>query len=91
MRVDNTTRLFEDLTDEECDEIAVFFERVLLTKEVPDILPAWAMQWLHRFEPNTRIQQVMLSSLPAYALLSVIRHRDTLDSNYGGTIATGCI
>lgn len=77
MKINETTMLFEDLTDGEANEIFRVVEDIVIRGYLPPRpLPKWLDEWMNKFEFNDhRFLLVISTALPQRALLSVIKHQ----------------
>lgn len=76
MKINEKTKLFEDLSNEERLEMYEMAEGIVLLGKVPYPMPAWAEEWVTKYEiiPAHRLL-VIATVLPQYMLLSLLKDR----------------
>jgi hypothetical protein len=76
--LNKTTKLFEDLTDQEAKDLQVWVEGVMLQGTFPVTHPSLIEQWLlaFGFRSSESLLLVISTVLPQHILLSLLRKRD---------------
>ena len=89
MHLNTQTKLFENLTLQECEELTTWAEKVILEGTFQDPEPYWVTQWLRETQVSSNGGALLALSVvvPQYILLSVIRGQKayikTLESDIG--------
>lgn len=79
MRIDQSTMLFVDLTQDDAVAMQAFAERIILRGNIPHPLPQYFHDWMKAFEYDERQGLIMLSTaFPQRVLLSVVRYYASL-------------
>lgn len=76
MRINPTTLLFEELTDDEADQILLIAEDLVLRGKTPWPQPPWLVEWLSTAGNESQGLMMLGTAFPQRALLSFIRHYD---------------
>jgi hypothetical protein len=76
MRINKTTQLFEELTQDEADPLLAWAEDVVLRGDFPPIDPPWLSAWLDTMGYDARQRLLLISTaIPQRVLLSVAHYQ----------------
>jgi hypothetical protein len=72
MIINAQTQLFEDISDDEAEQMLVWARNVVLHGEFPALDPPWMAEWLKTFGYDERQRLMMINTaLPQRVLLSL--------------------